>query len=156
MPVLIITSLIWAFFSNGSRTRLRVAGPYLHKDRPDQNHWRMIVHNGSRVTQARDVQVRLVGISPRPNEPMWSADFPYPVARPGHSIDEPAPAINPRSDEVYELVIGRQSASGEFTNRWTRHEISVSKIRIESGEKWALTYRITAENAKSREFSVNI
>src|ERR1700751_1192376 len=100
--------------------------------------------------------MRLVAISPRPREPMWSADFPYPVTRPGHPFEEMV-VINPRSDELYELAVGRQSAGGEFTIDGLDTKSCIrNPIRIDTDDNWRLTYRTTAENAKAHEFSVRM
>jgi hypothetical protein len=118
-----------------------------------RNRWRMIVHNTGSAA-ARNVQMCLRSVTPRPREPMWFSDYPYLVSRPGHTIDEPSVMINPNNNETYELVAGWPN-NGEFYSNGldtkTQHP-----IRIESNERWILNYDITAENAPPLTFSVEM
>jgi hypothetical protein len=127
---------------------LSVGEPHRQSD-----HWRVTVHNNSAIIAARNVQVRLVGVTPMPRDPTWSNDFPYIVLR---VIDKGESTINPHSVENYDLFSEYQNEREElFIDRLDTKNLG-NKIKIETDECWLLSYEVTAENTPRATFSCEI
>jgi hypothetical protein len=135
--------------------KLKTSGPYLYKNHPRFNHWRMKVHNEG-PAGAVNVQMRLRNIDPPPRYPIWGADYPYPVQLVGIAGNPQFSCrVNQNNDAVFEIVSG-WSNNGEFFTRGLDTKTNDTPIRIENGERWVLKYDIIADNATSINFSVEM
>lgn len=113
----------------------------------------MTIHNNSATVAARNVQARLVSVTPMPRDPTWSNDFPYIVLR---VIDKGEPTINPHSGEDYNLFSESRTDQGQILiNRLDTKNLH-NAIKIEADERWALDYKVTAENTMRLEFTVEM
>jgi hypothetical protein len=138
--------------------KLKVTGPYLYKNHPAINRWRMKVHNEGPAS-AVNVQMRLRNIVPRPKYRPWGNDYPYPVqlvgivAHPQFSC-----RINQNDDASFEIVSGWAN-NGDFYTRGLDTKTNDNPIHIEIDERWELKYDVIADNAAagfSVEMSVDV
>jgi hypothetical protein len=137
-----------------THTVLLVEGPNRFQRRDSLiTQWRVMIVN-TRATAARNVQVRLISISPRPKWGSWREDFPYYVEAGGHR--QTAVTINPKSNETYELFAGWPNPEGEmFTEGLDTKDIR-NRIGIDPDERWTLGYEVISENAPRVEFSITV
>lgn len=135
-----------------TRAIMSVSGPDLNYYHP-RNRWRMRVHNRGPAVAA-NVRMKLLQISPKPRYSPWQADYPYPVAIVGLTIDAPECRINPNDDAHYQVATGWQSGGGDyFTSIDTRTN---EPTRLELDERWTLSYEVTAGNAEAIAFSLRM
>jgi hypothetical protein len=142
---------------------LSISGPLLLSDRryKNKNQWRIKVHNTGPIA-ARNVQMKLRSGSPAPKDPTWAGDYPYPVYQvgpitnnPAH-INAPGLQINSTDDEMYEVVCGWKSQSGQFFTNINTKGGGHNQIQINSDERWKLLYETSAENAAPIKFALEI
>jgi hypothetical protein len=150
----------WEFVTRAlpsNRAKLIIREPYTYKDHPLRTHWCIPVHNAG-PAPAKNVQMRLLSLVPRPREPMWSDGLPFLVRRDGHTIDEPAPTINKDTDERFELIHTWQNPDREiyFTGLITTGSAQAVPMRLQNDERWTLAYEVTAENADRITFAIEM
>ena len=139
-----------------TRAVISISGPHILRDTryKYQSQWRMKIHNAGPAT-AINPQMKLRSGNPGPNDAGWSADYPYPIARVGHTLDEPEYQINPGDDEDFEVVKGWKSESGQlFVTLSPKNNFR--PITILPGERWNFSYQITSKNAPPINFTLQI
>jgi hypothetical protein len=145
------------------RTALSITGPDLFKDHKfrNKNHWRMTVHNAGPAA-ARNVQVKLRSGTPGPKDSNWAGDFPYAVYPVGTITNDPGQInavgrqINTNDDQSYEIACGWRSESGPFYTDINTKGGGHNIVRIDSDERWKLSYEVTAENALPIRFILEL
>jgi hypothetical protein len=137
-------------------TTLAVSGPHYLKESlyKDQNRWRIKIRNSGRVA-ATNPNMKLRSSRAGPKDPSWSADYPYPIVRVGHTLDEPAYQINPGDDEDFEVVLGWRNEAGQFFTQLSPKG-SNRPILIEPNERWEFSYDVTATNAPTIVFTLQV
>jgi hypothetical protein len=131
----------------GLKTALEVSGPHLFQDTRYVNNWhfRMNVHNRGNVT-AKNVQMKLRGMTSPPRSSAWQADYPYPIIQVGLTADSNNCNINKDDDAVFEAMFAWASEGKTlFVGLDTKNP--GHPISIEKDERWKLDYVVTAENA---------
>ena len=147
-----------------TQATLSLSGPHLHNDRrvKNQNNWRMKIHN-SGPAAARNVRMKLKSGGPEPRDANWTADYPYLVYPVGTikndagSISSTARQINTNDDESYDIACGWKAESGgKFFADINTKGGGNNNVQINSDERWKLSYDVTAENAPSIRFVLEI
>ena len=129
--------------------------PFAVQSQPDQMKWNIKVHNKGPAVAA-NVLVKLREITPRPRYHQWSAEYPYPVIRANLTLDAPPARINHGDDEDYHLVMGTKSVGEGLVVDIDTRSFSRNPIHIEGDECWTLKYEVTAENAKTVPFLMQL
>ncbi len=132
--------------------------PYQVHDRGTK--FRIGAHN-SGANPARNVYVRLEGVEPPPHDPVFRKDFPYQLPRMGQALpDVIGCQISPGETEYFEAIEtwvsgeGVQIVDGLDTRPDARslHD----KLQIDPEESWLLHYRLSSDNAKSKEATFKV
>src|SRR6476646_2113071 len=146
---------ILQWFREQTHTVLSISGPHVLRETryKYQCRWRMKLHNAGPAT-AINPQMKLRSANPGPNDAGWNADYPYPIARVGHTLDEPEYQINPGDDENFEVVMGWKNEGGQLFVTLSQRD--ARPISIDSGERWNFTYEITVKNAPSITFKLQV
>jgi hypothetical protein len=136
---------------------LTVGGPNVYKDPRylNQSRWRMKVHNAGPAT-AVNVQMKLRGAKIGPKDPNWGSDFPYPIPTVGSTLDTRERQINVNDDEDYEVIWGWKSEGGPLLTSLNTKGGGYNHIQIFPDERWELWYELTAQNAASITFELQI
>jgi hypothetical protein len=149
----IVAGVVWLYWPEHGvdAARLKVIGPRLHQYPPRKAHTtefcRIRIHNRGPAI-ARNLQIRLVNIAPRPRHASWAADYPYPVARAGQSIDAPARELDRGADELFQIASAWKNSRGEFLAGLDTKSGFHNPTPIATDERWEMSYEITADNAK--------
>ena len=150
-----IAGLLWTRTWSLGAARLSVKGPRLHQYPPNRaqttSFCRMRILNRG-PADAKDVQIRLLGIEPRPRHSSWRADYPYPVARVGQPIDASTCEIARGADEIFQVASGWRDVRGEFMAGLDTKSGFHNPTPIAPDERWELTYEVTAGNARPVRF----
>ncbi len=122
----------------------RFVGP-LH----DTTHYRIGVYNDGPGT-ADNLQIWLIGITPRPSSPLFHADFPYAVRwAQGNVKDNIGYRLNPRSEIHYEFLSWWISASDQLyvDGIDTKHDPRDARFPMQENESWRMEYEVTCANS---------
>ena len=142
--------------AKGSRAVLQVGEPQAHLYQQTQNYrWTIPVTNlGS--ASAISAQMSLCNINPRPKDTLWPAHYPFPLTRSGLTLDSPINPINSQDTQSFDLFFTCPDInnSGNFLIQLDPNSILHNQASIEIGERWELTYKITATNSDPVVFSL--
>lgn len=119
----------------------------------DTTHYRMVVYNDGPGT-ADNLQVWLTAIAPRPQSPLFRADFPYAVRwSQGTTKDNIGYRLNPRSEIQYEFLFWWISSSNQLMIDGvdTKHEPRDARFPMEDTEIWRMDYEITCASEEPQK-----
>jgi hypothetical protein len=112
------------------------------------NRWQAKIHNQGQIT-ANNVRMRLLSID-NLRHPPATVRFPYPILRRG-LLDLPECRIN-RGDDADFQVFTQWMTHDKFTTALDPAHHGISAVTIDPDECWIMTYDVTAENADTFKF----
>jgi hypothetical protein len=113
-----------------------------------ETHYRLVVYNpGPGV--AENVEAALLGVDPRPSDPMFRGRFPY---RLPNSLGEmKGTRVNEKGEEVYDLLHSWLNAEGFRTVLGVDGWDARRPIRMSTDEAFTLHIRVSAANAEAHD-----